>query len=118
MQAKAENKRVLVKWHADWCGNCHALTRFYDSNEEVKAILREKYILVTIDNDKHGDLADYYGVRTGRVPTLTIFEVDGTRLANMAGYFLRQGGENLVEMHLAFLGLREPDAAVAKLTNE
>lgn len=118
VKAKAENKRVLIKWHADWCGNCHALNRFYDTNEQVKAVLREKYILVTIDDDKYGELRKFYQAETGRVPTLTILDTDGTRLANTAGYHLREGGTNLVEMHMAFLEMREPNAQVAKRTNK
>ncbi len=46
--AKAENKRVLLDFRADWCAPCLRLDRFLHQ-PDVAARLKEAYILVTVD---------------------------------------------------------------------
>jgi hypothetical protein len=122
-QAKAEQKRVLLVFGANWSAWCHRLNGCFAENEEIATRLREGYVVAWIDVDRSantqrnaGLAARYYrrrGVRarrpeagrdiTGRLPALVILDADGRRLAAEISANLEDGNHYQREQALEFL---------------
>lgn len=54
-KATAENKNILVMFHASWCGWCHKLDDFLTKTDEGK-VVAEQFVLVHItvlENEEH-----------------------------------------------------------------
>jgi len=82
-QAKAENKRVILDFGGDWCGDCQVLDIYFHEapNDELLA----KYFVVAHvfigRMDKNIDLAAEYGVPINRgVPALAVIDAKGKPL--------------------------------------
>ncbi len=57
IQAKAQNKNILVKFSASWCGWCHKMTDWLTKTEEGKMVANQ-YIIVTLIVDEAEDKKD------------------------------------------------------------
>jgi len=81
--AQAENKRVILKFGANWCGWCHKLSGLLKTNAELAQIVKDNYVVVLIDVDKehNADTVKKYGnpTRFG-LPVLVVLDTDGTPL--------------------------------------
>lgn len=53
-QAKAQNKNILVKFSASWCGWCHRMTDWLTKTDEGKMVANQ-YIIVTLIVDEAED---------------------------------------------------------------
>lgn len=60
----------VLKFYADWCGPCKALTKTINENKSYLP-----YDIIEVDIDKEPELAAKYNVRS--VPTMVI--VDGEK---------------------------------------
>ena len=63
-KARAENKRVILDFGGNWCGDCKVLDINFHKPEN-QALLDRYYVLVDIDVgkfDKNEDIAEKYGV--------------------------------------------------------
>ena len=81
--AKAENKRVILKFGANWCGWCHKLSGLLKTNAELAQLVKDNYILVLIDVDKkhNSDTVEKYGNPTQHgLPVLVVLDTDGRQL--------------------------------------
>lgn len=81
-QAKAEDKRVLVQWGANWCGWCHKLHDYFRENAEARQILEASYVVVLIDSDQNKPLMKDLDVTPRGVPYLTILGSDGKKIVD------------------------------------
>src|SRR4051812_24290065 len=65
-KAEQENKNVILKFGANWCGWCHRLSGVFKENAEIAALLNSNYILVLIDVDQghNEDVVKRYGTPT------------------------------------------------------
>lgn len=107
-RARAENRRVLIQWGANWCGWCHVLHDTCRNDKDVKKKLLYEYDVVLIDigrSDKNLDLAATYGAdfKSQGVPYLTILSADGKALANQETGSLEKGQAHDPAKVLAFL---------------
>jgi uncharacterized protein YyaL (SSP411 family) len=81
-QAKRADKRVLVDFGGNWCGDCKVLDAHFGKPENAE-LLRSRYVLVHVNvGDKGIDsnfaLAERYGIPLKKgVPALAVLEPDG-----------------------------------------
>ncbi len=75
-RAKASNKRVLVKFGANWCPDCRVLAGAL-AIPDIKSYADSKFELVSIDvgrRNKNLDLAAKYGQGLKGVPTVVVVD--------------------------------------------
>ena len=95
--AQAENKRVILKFGANWCGWCHKLSGLLKTNAELAQIVKDHYVLVLIDVDqKHNaDTVKKYGNPTQHgLPVLVVLDTDGTPLTTQDTGKLEEGNHH------------------------
>jgi thiol:disulfide interchange protein len=96
-KARKENKNVLLKFGANWCGWCHLLSDTFKSNAEVAKLLNENYVLVLIDVDKghNEDVVAKYGNPTKHgLPVLVVLDKEGKQLWTQDTAELEKGKEH------------------------
>lgn len=107
-RARAENRRVLVVWGANWCSWCVKLADLCAKDKDVARELLYEYDVVKIDVgnfDKHMELAATFGAdfKATGIPYLTVLAADGKVLANQETGALEQGEKHDPAKVLAFL---------------
>jgi len=113
--AQTEDKRVILKFGANWCGWCHRLSGLLKTNAELARILKDNFILVLIDVDKehNADVVKKYGnpTRFG-LPVLVVLDTDGTPLTTQDTGKLEEGDRHDPAKVKAFLEKwRKPNPA-------
>jgi thioredoxin 1 len=86
--AKADHKRVLLDFGADWCPDCQVLAQLFD-DPHVKPFLDAHYHVVRIDVgrwDNNLDVANRYGnpIEKG-IPAVVILDADANTITSTAG---------------------------------
>jgi thioredoxin 1 len=86
--AKADHKRVLLDFGADWCPDCQVLAQLFD-DPKVKPFLDAHYHIVRIDVgrwDNHLEVANRYGnpIEKG-IPAVVILDADSNLITSTAG---------------------------------
>ena len=56
VQAKKENKHVLLMFGGNWCPWCHKLHDLFKKDEAINKILSERYITILVDVASNADL--------------------------------------------------------------
>jgi thioredoxin 1 len=87
-QAKADQKRVLLDFGADWCPDCQVLAQRFE-DPKVKPFLDAHYHVVRIDVgrwDNNLDVANRYGnpIEKG-IPAVVILDADANTITSTAG---------------------------------
>jgi thioredoxin-related protein len=104
--AKAENKRVLLQFGANWCGWCHKLHHLFEGDEKIAARLKESYVVVLIDvNGKHNQEVDakYGHPMQHGLPVIVILDAVGKQLTTKNTAELEVDDHHDPEKVLAFL---------------
>jgi thioredoxin-related protein len=95
--AQAENKRVILKFGANWCGWCHKLSGLLKTNAELAQLVKDNYVLVLIDVDKqhNADIVKKYDNPTKHgLPVLVVLGTDGTPLHTQDTGKLEEGNHH------------------------
>src|SRR5262245_55691376 len=84
LQAKREQRFVLLDLEAVWCHWCHVMdvTTYRDS--KVMALLNRKYLTVRVDQDSRPDLSNRY--EDYGWPATVVFDVAGHEIVKRQGY--------------------------------
>lgn len=108
--AQSENKRVLLKFGANWCVWCHGLNKTLHDDTSVAAALGADYILVTVDvNTRNGTkrnvpTIEKYGnpIQHG-LPVLVVLDANGKILTTQETGALEEGSAHDPTKVIAFL---------------
>ena len=104
--AKADHKRVLLDFGADWCPDCQVLAQLFD-DPQVKPFLDAHYHVVRIDVgrwDNNLDVANRYGnpIEKG-IPAVVILDADARTITSTAGGELANARTATANEILSFL---------------
>jgi thioredoxin-related protein len=105
-QAAKENKNVILKFGANWCGWCHKLSDLFKTNAEIGKALKENYVLVLIDVDKghNADVVKKYGEPTKHgLPVLVVLDKSGKQLWTQDTAKLEEGDHHDPAKVMGFL---------------
>ena len=79
-KARAEHKRVIVVFGANWCFDCHVLDEAFH-RPDLASIIADNYKVVHVDigkGEKNQDLMKKYDVPMKRgIPGLAVLDADG-----------------------------------------
>ena len=76
---------MIVSLQSWWCPWCHVMNRETWANPEVRAVLKDKFIPVQVDQDSRPDISQRYE-RWGW-PATIIFGPDGTEIVKLRGFY-------------------------------
>jgi len=102
--AKAQHKRVLLQFGANWCAPCHELHEFLETDKNVAEALKRRYVVLMVDVNKghNHNLCVMYGPPV-YLPTIVILEDDGKKLTAENPGKWAEGHHYSPEKALAFL---------------
>lgn len=61
-QAKAQNRPVLLHFHATWCGPCQQMERSVLNTSDVLNEIHSRCVAIKVDSDRYPDLVQQFGV--------------------------------------------------------
>jgi|JI9StandDraft_2_1071091.scaffolds.fasta_scaffold45756_2 thiol-disulfide isomerase/thioredoxin len=70
LDAIAEDTYTLLRFGADWCGPCRAMTKQFETKEVVDELAKRKLKVVYIDTDKDPNAVAVYQITA--LPTLIL----------------------------------------------
>jgi uncharacterized protein YyaL (SSP411 family) len=84
-RAATDKKFVIVSLQSWWCPWCHVMNRDTWADADVRAVLKDKFIPVYVDQDSRPDISQRYE-RWGW-PATIIFGPDGTEIVKLRGFY-------------------------------
>jgi thioredoxin 1 len=112
-KAKAEHKRVIVVFGANWCFDCHVLDEAFH-RPELASIIADNYKVVHVDigkGEKNQDLMKKYDVPMKRgIPGLAVLDGDGKLLYSQKNGEFENARALAPDDFLAFLNKWKPGA--------
>jgi thioredoxin 1 len=112
-KAKAEHKRVIVVFGANWCFDCHVLDEAFH-RPELASIIADNYKVVHVDigkGEKNQDLMKKYDVPMKRgIPGLAVLDGDGKLLYSQKNGEFENARALAPDDFLAFLNNWKPGA--------
>ena len=94
-QAKAQHKFVLLDLEAVWCHWCHVMEDVTYRDPIVVRLLRERYILVKVDQDSRPDISNRY--QDYGWPATVVFAADGSEIVKRQGYIAPRPMSSLLQ---------------------
>lgn len=80
-RATAENKRILLQIGGEWCGWCHRISDYMETNERVRQLVDEHFVVMKVtypSDNAESFLSQYPDVNA--YPHFFVLESDGTLL--------------------------------------
>lgn len=109
-RAQAQGKRVLVQVGGDWCGWCHRMSDFMETNPAVRDRIEQNYVVMKVtydDKQKNEEFLAKYPQISG-YPHLFVLETDGELLHSQGTGELEEGQGYNEAVYLEFLDKWKP----------
>lgn len=96
IQAKTENKHVMLQIGGNWCPWCIRLHNFIATDSQIDSLLNANYVTVKINVDRDKDkrnydlLADYGNPQRFGFPVLVVLNREGERIHTQDSWFLEK----------------------------
>jgi uncharacterized protein len=94
-EARTEHKFVLLDLEAVWCHWCHVMDDVTYRDPVVIRLLKEKYILVKVDQDSRPDISNRY--QDYGWPATVVFAADGSEIVKRQGYIAPRPMSSLLQ---------------------
>ncbi|MGA9644071.1 MAG: thioredoxin family protein [Terriglobales bacterium] len=112
-EARAEHKRVIVVFGANWCYDCHVLDKAFH-RADLAAVIAANYKVVHVDigkGEKNQDLMTKYEVPMKRgIPGLAVLDPDGKLVYSQKNGEFENARAMSPDDFLAFLNKWKPAA--------
>ena len=114
IQAKAENKHVLLMFGANWCPWCHKLHELFQFDKQIRTALAKHYLVVMIDIGEskkaplNRDLEEKYRVKGFGYPCLAVLDNEGSLLCAQSTGVLEKGQAHDPKRVLALFTVQAP----------
>lgn len=82
--AKADKKKLIVHFYADWCSYCKKMEAETFRNKDVIQALNDRFVTVRVDTDRQKQIAAQFRVRG--LPDTWFVGEDGVPIGNRAGF--------------------------------
>lgn len=82
--ARAENKKVFLYFHAEWCRYCALMASKTFKDTAVVDYLNQHFIAVQVDADREPEIVARYNVRP--LPDVWFLTPEGEAISNRPGY--------------------------------
>jgi hypothetical protein len=109
-RAQAEKKHILVQVGGDWCGWCHLMSNFIETNDRVREKIRQNYLImkVTYDGEQKNEafLSRYPSIPG--YPHLFVLDSAGNLLHSQGTAELEEGRGYNENVYLEFLDKWKP----------
>jgi len=113
-KARAEHKRVIVVFGANWCYDCHVLDAAFH-RPDLAQIIASNYVVVHVDigkGEKNQDLMTKYEVPMKRgIPGLAVLDAEGKLVYSQKNGEFENARAMSVDDFRAFLEKWKPGAA-------
>ena len=114
IQAKTENKQLLLQIGGNWCPWCTKFHKLCSSDQDIRTLMNKSYISITVNYSKENrNLATLkrleYPQRFG-FPVFVILDKDGKRIHTQSSAFLEEGDSYSKKRVIEFLRLWTTDA--------
>jgi thiol:disulfide interchange protein len=109
-RAQAEKKNILVQVGGDWCGWCHLMSTFIETNEKVRDTILANYLVMKVTEDadnKNTAFLSQYPAIPG-YPHLFVLDTNGKLLHSQGTAELEQGHGYNETAYLEFLNKWKP----------
>ena len=83
-RGKAENKKLFLNFHAEWCTYCTKMDRETFANPTVVAYLNENFIPIKVDADREKKVAVQYKVQG--LPSTWFLTPAGEQIGSQPGF--------------------------------
>ena len=84
--AKAQGKYIFLDGYTEWCSWCKVMDRETFSDEEVGALMNEKFVNVKMEMETGGGIDVAMKYRIHAFPQFLIFDQDGKLVYRILGY--------------------------------
>jgi thioredoxin-related protein len=103
--ATKEHKRVLLMFGANWCVWCHKLHTLFETDQNIKEVLKANFVVVMVNVKSHKDAVNVrYGNPTRHgVPVIVMLDADGKQLTTEDTGLLVEGDHHSPQKVMAFL---------------
>ena len=84
LAAKAEKKKLMIHFYADWCAYCKKMEAETFQNPKVVEALNSRFVTVRVDSDRQKQIAGQFRVRG--LPDTWFIGADGVPIGNRIGF--------------------------------
>ncbi len=85
VEARANQRMVLLDFGADWCGPCQTMDAMVWSRADVAAAIAPGYVALRVDADSSEGAALMRRYNVGALPTVLALRADGTEIDRLTG---------------------------------